>query len=86
MSFASVFTPCGQEPFAAALDYLDMPIMSLNFPILFLFWAPSYLLGHCHCSHSQQRAAVRDGGKAQICECVPETQAVPAMQQKEKGK
>lgn len=45
-----------------ALDYLDMPTMSLNCPILSLFWAPSSLLGHCHRSHSQQRAAVRDGG------------------------
>lgn len=60
--------------------------MSLNCPIVFLFWAPSYLLGDFHCSHSQQRAAVRDGGKAQSCDCVLGTQAVPAMQQKEKGK
>ena len=45
-----------------ALDYLDMPTMSLNHAILSLFWAPSSLLGHCHHSHSQQRAAVRYGG------------------------
>ena len=45
-----------------ALDRFDMPTMSLNRPILSLFWALSSLLGHCHRSHYQQRAAVRDRG------------------------
>lgn len=47
-----------------ALDYLDMPTMSLNHTILSLFWSPRSLLGQCQLSHSQQRAAVRDEGKA----------------------
>lgn len=36
--------------------------MSLNHPIISVFWAPSSLLGHCHCSHCRHRAVVKDGG------------------------
>lgn len=68
----------------SALNHLGMPSMSLNNPIISVFWAPSSLLGHCHGSHCQHRAAGRDGGGERTCYCVLGTQAVPAMWQKEK--
>lgn len=58
----------------------DMPRMSLNHPIISVFWALSSLLGHC-----QLFTVVRDGGGREDCYCVLGTQVGPAMWQKEQG-
>lgn len=60
--------------------------MSLNHSITYVFWAPSSLLGHCHCSHCQHRVVVRDGGGRDDLLLCPGNLIVPAVWQKEQGK
>lgn len=61
----NIFSTCPEAlcSCVSALNHSDMPSVSLNHPIISVFWAPSSLLGPCHCSHCQHRAVVRDGGR-----------------------